>query len=53
MQYQINYNRGYNTPVSATEYTEADSLDEAWRIGVSMAQYPEKVFDVYLINNEN
>jgi hypothetical protein len=52
MLYQINYNRGYNTPVCATEYTHADSYDEAWVNGDCMAQYPEQVCDVYPINND-
>ena len=52
MQFQINYNRGYNTPVCATEYTHADSCDEAWVKGDCMAQYPEKVCGVYPINND-
>ena len=53
MQYQINYNRGYNTPVCATEYAYADSFDEAWVKGDCMAQYPEQVCDVYPVNTLN
>ena len=53
MQYQINYNRGYNTPVCATEYTYADSFNEAWVKGDCMAQYPEQVCDVYPVNTLN
>jgi hypothetical protein len=53
MQYQINFNRGYNTPVCATEYTYADSFDEAWVNGDCMAQYPEQVCDVYPVNTLN
>ena len=53
MLYQINYNRGYNTPVCATEYTHADSYDEAWVNGDCMAQYPEQVCDVYPVNTLN
>ena len=52
MLYQVNYNRGYNTPVCATEYVHADSYDEAWVMGDCAAVYPEKVFDVYPINND-
>ena len=50
MLYQVNYNRGYNTPVCATEYVHADSYDEAWVMGDCKAMYPEQVFDVYPIN---
>lgn len=53
MQFQINYNRGYNTPVCATEYTYADSFDEAWVKGDCMAQYPEQVCDVFPVNTLN
>ena len=52
MLYQVNYNRGYNTPICATEYTYADSFDEAWVKGDCMAQYPEQVCDVFPINND-
>jgi hypothetical protein len=52
MQYQINYNRGFNTPVCATEYTYADSFDEAWVKGDCMAQYPEQVCNVFPIIND-
>jgi len=53
MLYQINYNRGYNTPVCATEYVHADSTDEAWVKGDCMAQYPEQVSTVYVIKDAN
>jgi hypothetical protein len=52
MLYQVNYNRGYNTPVCATEYVHADSHDEAWVMGDCKAMYPERVFDVYPIKDE-
>ena len=52
MLYQINYNRGYNTSICATEYTHADSYDEAWVKGNALAQYPEKVCDVFPVNND-
>ena len=51
MLYQINYNRGYNTPVCATEYVHADSTDEAWVMGDCMAQYPEQVSGVFVIRD--
>ena len=51
MLYQINYNRGYNTPVCATEYVHADSTDEAWVKGDCMAQYPEQVSGVFVIRD--
>ena len=51
MLYQVNYNRGYNTPVCATEYVHADSYDEAWVMGDCKAMYPERVFDVYPIKD--
>ena len=51
MIYQVNYNRGYNTPVCATEYVHADSHDEAWVMGDCKAMYPERVFDVYPIKD--
>jgi transcription initiation factor TFIIIB Brf1 subunit/transcription initiation factor TFIIB len=53
MLYQVNYNRGYNTPVCATEYVHADSYKEAWVMGDCKAVYPEQVFDVYPINNHD
>jgi hypothetical protein len=52
MLYQVNYNRGYNTQVCATEYVHADSHDEAWVMGDCKAMYPERVFDVYPIKDE-
>ena len=53
MYFQINYNRGYNTPICATEYTHADSFDEAWVKGDCMAQYPEQVCNVFPVNTLN
>jgi hypothetical protein len=52
MLYQVNYNRGYNTPVCATEYVHASTMLQAWEMGEAKAMYPERVLDVYLINED-
>jgi hypothetical protein len=52
MIYQVNYNRGHNTCVCATEYVDAKTYDEAYRLGMGRAVYPEKVFDVFPIHED-